>query len=91
MSEKTMENKKIGKQAQKRLDEIPLKRDFLVALRASKGIIEAACNVVGIGRNKYEYWCKSDEDFASEAHYINEAQIDWVESKLLNGIDAVLL
>ena len=50
MSEKTMENKKIGKQAQKRLDEIPLKRDFLVALRASKGIIEAACNVVGIGR-----------------------------------------
>lgn len=88
MSEKTMENKKIGKQAQKRLDEIPLKRDFLVALRASKGIIEAACNVVGIGRKKYEYWCKSDEEFAAEAHYINEAQIDWVESKLLNGIEA---
>lgn len=64
------------------------KRAFLASLRESGGIICAACKAANITRQTYYNWYKSDPDFKEQADEVQAAQIDFVESKLLELINA---
>lgn len=64
------------------------KEDFLNAFSAGYGIILNACEAIGISRSKYYKWMQDDPDFAAKVEEIKEAQIDFVESKLISAIDA---
>ena len=63
------------------------KQDFLKKFKECKGIISSACDAVGISRMTYYRWIKDDQEFADECKEIEEASIDYVESKLLENID----
>lgn len=62
------------------------KNQVLQALKESAGIVYKACEVAGIARSTFYEWIKTDENFASEYNAIQEMQIDFVESKLLQNI-----
>lgn len=64
------------------------KARFLDNLKASGGIIYAACENTGISRSTYDSWRKKDPEFAEAVAEVKEAQIDFVESKLMGLINA---
>ena len=64
------------------------KEALLAALDESRGIISVACRATSIHRDSYYDWLDKDEDFARRVHEIQQAQLDFVESKLLQRIDA---
>lgn len=55
-------------------------------LKKSKGIVADACKNTGISRGTFYKWYKEDEDFKEQVDEINEATLDFVESKLLENI-----
>lgn len=61
---------------------------FLDNLKAAGGIIYVACENTGINRSTYYKWRKEDPEFATAADEVQEAQIDFVESKLMGLINA---
>lgn len=63
------------------------KKDFLIKFKESKGIISTACDAAGITRMTFYRWKKEDPEFASLVSEIEEASIDYVESKLIENID----
>lgn len=58
---------------------------FLKALQASLGNITGACLKVRISRQTYYNWMKNPE-FAEAVDNVNEANLDYAESKLLSLI-----
>ena len=68
-------------------EEAQKKLSFLSALKASKGIIQTACDACGITRAMFYRWRDGDSDFKAKYDEVNEGQIDKVESKLLSKID----
>ena len=62
------------------------KTQLIENLRICKGIVANACEVVGVSRGTFYNWCKEDEDFKAQVDEINEATLDFVESKLLENI-----
>lgn len=64
------------------------KKKFLQTLESSRGIIATACKAAGISRSTFYTWKDQDEEFRQKAEDILEAQVDFVESKLLRRIDA---
>lgn len=64
------------------------KERFLAALEQTGGIIAPACQNAGIARSTYYLWRDTDPIFADRVKDIIEAQIDYVESKLLSRINA---
>ena len=64
------------------------KTKFLKALSKAYGIIAPACNAVGISRYTYYRWYHGDKEFREKADEIAETQIDFVESKLMQSINA---
>lgn len=64
------------------------KDKFVDALTNAKGIIYLACEAVGISRQTYYNWRKSDEVFREAVDEVLETQVDWVENKLLDLINA---
>lgn len=68
-------------------EEAQKKASFLSALKASKGIIQTACDACGITRAMFYRWRDGDSDFKVKYDEVNEGQIDKVESKLLSKID----
>lgn len=64
------------------------KEQFLKALNAGYGIILTACEAVNISRNTYYKWKREDDEFRQRVEEIQESQIDFVESKLINAINA---
>ena len=64
------------------------KNKFVDALTIAKGIIYLACEAVGISRQTYYNWRKSDEVFREAVDEVLETQVDWVENKLLDLINA---
>lgn len=68
-------------------EEAQKKASFLSALKASKGIIQTACDACGITRAMFYRWRDGDSDFKAKYDDVNEGQIDKVESKLLSKID----
>lgn len=65
-----------------------LKDDFLNALNANYGIIYKACEAVRISRPTYYKWCREDDEFKAKVDEIMETQVDFVESKLIDLINA---
>lgn len=63
-----------------------LKAEMLRAMEASLCNISEAAAAVGIGRCAYYEWLKADEDFARSIENLQEAQIDFAESCLLERI-----
>lgn len=68
-------------------EEAQKKASFLSALKASKGIIQTACDTCGITRAMFYRWRDGDSGFKAKYDEVNEGQIDKVESKLLRRID----
>ena len=64
------------------------KKRFLQAFAESRGIVLTACEATGISRSTYYKWMKDDPDFKAAASDVAEAQLDFVESKLINRIDS---
>jgi len=64
------------------------KEKFLVALAQGYGIIATACEAIGIGRSTYYRWYNADEAFREKVDEITETQVDFVESKLMQAINA---
>lgn len=63
------------------------KKDFLIKFKESKGIISTACDAAQISRMTFYRWKKEDPEFADLVSEIEEASIDYVESKLIENID----
>lgn len=61
---------------------------FIDNLKASGGIICVACASTGINRSTYYRWKESDKEFADAVGEIMDAQVDYVESKLMELINA---
>ena len=61
---------------------------FLKALDEAGGNITAACMKCGIHSRQTVYNWMKDDEFKSEVDAINEASIDYVESKLMSAIRA---
>ena len=62
------------------------KKLFLQELKNCFGVIQDACDVVGIHVSTYDRWFKEDEDFAKKANEIIGTQIFFVESKLFKKV-----
>lgn len=63
------------------------KAALLHALKRNMGIISHACKEVGLASNQpYYRYIRDDEDFKRACIEIQEAQIDFVESQLLQKI-----
>lgn len=74
-----MEHKK-----RKRIDD--RKDRFLEVLSQSAGFVSMACESAGVGRTTYYRWYEEDEEFRQKCKDIEEANIDYAESKLLTQI-----
>ena len=64
------------------------KEKFLEALVNGYGIIATACEAIGIGRSTYYRWYNADPDFRERVDEVTETQVDFVESKLMQAINA---
>ena len=64
------------------------KEKFLDALARGYGIIATACEAVNVGRTTYYRWYNSDAEFKERVDEITETQVDFVESKLMQSINA---
>lgn len=64
------------------------KQTFIDNLKAAGGIICVACEGTGINRSTYYRWRETDRDFAEAVDEVMEAQVDFVESKLMGLINA---
>lgn len=63
------------------------KKEIVIdCLKKTKGIVSDACQMAGISRGTFYFWCKEDENFREAVNEINEATLDFVESKLLENI-----
>lgn len=68
-------------------DDNAVKQSFLEALKASKGVIQSACDAIGISRRTALRWRKADPDFNEEVGSImKDYQFDFVESRLMEKI-----
>jgi hypothetical protein len=64
------------------------KEMLLVALEKHLGIVTAACKEVGISRDSYYDYYKTDPEFKRKVDDINEIVIDFAESQLYKKIKA---
>ena len=72
--------------SQKRMAKI--KKKALETLKESFGNISVVCERVNVSRQTFYKWLREDEEFNAEVEEINERTIDFVESKLIQGINA---
>lgn len=59
---------------------------LLQALQKHIGMVGAACKEVGISRNQYHVYYRTDPDFKAKVDEVMEGQIDMVETELLKKI-----
>ena len=59
---------------------------MLEALERSLGIVTPACKEVGISRNTFYEYYKTDAEFKAKVDDINEITLDFVENNLLKKI-----
>jgi len=62
------------------------KDKFLEVFEKYLGNISQSCRVIGIDRKTYYNWINKDNNFKNKVNEILEAQIDLVESKLIEKI-----
>jgi hypothetical protein len=65
---------------------INLKPELLLALEKNLGIVTPACKEVGISRNVFYQWYRSDEEFKKAVDDINDVTLDFAENQLLKKI-----
>lgn len=72
-----------------------LKKNLLIALEKSLGIVTTACKSVGCHRDTYYEYMNTDEEFKKEVEAMSEIQLDFVETAHLqlikNGVSANIL
>jgi hypothetical protein len=61
--------------------------EMLQALRENNGVVLLALKKVGVHRNEHDDWLKNDPDYREVYNCIQEDQIDWVKTKMLERID----
>jgi len=62
------------------------KEKLIKALIKHLGIVSKACEEVGISRNQFYIYCRTDAAFKQEVDDINEITLDFVEDKLFQNI-----
>ncbi len=62
------------------------KKKLLEALERSLGIVTPACKEVGISRNQFYHYYRTDEEFRKAVDDINEITLDFAENQLLKKI-----
>ncbi len=63
------------------------KKQMLTALEESRGIVSTACIAVGINRTTHYNWKRDDSEYAEAVEELENAALDFVESKLLEQIE----
>jgi hypothetical protein len=64
------------------------KERMLEALEKTRGVVEHACKMSGVSRYSYYQYLKNDEEFRQRVEYIEEANLDFAESKLFEHIES---
>ena len=62
------------------------KEKLIKALIKHLGIVSKACEEVGISRNQFYIYCRTDDVFKQSVDDINEITLDFVEDKLFQNI-----
>lgn len=65
------------------------KKTVLEMLAKTRGVVSTACESANIARSTFYDWCNNDPEFKQVVDDINEAAIDFVESKLIEKIDGI--
>lgn len=65
------------------------KKAMIQAMQNCMANVSEATKVVGIGRTTHYQWLKDDPEYAEEVENIEQASIDFVESKLFERINGV--
>lgn len=63
------------------------KKDLLIHLERSRGVVSSACESVGLSRTTFYEYVNTDPEFKQAVDEINEKAIDFVESKLFEKIN----
>lgn len=63
-----------------------LKKNLIVALEKSLGIVTMACEACGTSRDTFYRYCKEDKEFKQQVVGIEGMAIDFVESQLFARI-----
>ena len=58
------------------------KKDMLVALEKTLGVVTTAARQIGIERTTHYYWMKEDEEYKQAVQSIDDVALDFAESKL---------
>lgn len=70
----------------KKHDPVWHKERLLEALERSLGIVTPACKEVGISRNTFYEYYRTDPEFKAKVDDINEITLDFAENQLLKKI-----
>lgn len=62
------------------------KKNLIIALEKSLGVVTYACKDVGISRNQFYVYYRTDEDFKLAVDDISNITLDFVEHQLLKSI-----
>lgn len=62
------------------------KKELLLALEKTMGIVSAACKKVGISRKTYYEYYNNDLEFKTDVESIGDLALDFAESQLLKSI-----
>ena len=84
-------NKKEDEKKSELLKTSQYKKALISALETSLGVVTTACRKVGVSRRTYYDYYNSDEDFKREVDEMKEVALDFVESKLFESIEGVVI
>ena len=62
------------------------KKQLLLYLKQSLGVITTACDAAGIARQNHYRWYNGDNDYKNSVDEITNTALDFVESKLYESI-----
>jgi hypothetical protein len=62
------------------------KEQLLIALEKHLGIVTPACKEVGISRNQFYHYYRTDEAFKTAVDDVNNFTLDFVENQLFKSI-----
>ena len=63
------------------------KKEFINAMYKTKCNVSESCSIAGISRQTFYNWTNKDPEFAEAVEEANEANVDFVESSLLQRIN----
>ena len=65
------------------------KKNVLLALSLSLGVVTSACRKANVGRTQFYAWIEEDNAFAMDVNMVKEEALDLVESKLFQRINGL--